>query len=223
MRRVAGEPLGRYWRRCFAEPLGLDFWIGLPPERIPDVAPLHASRTAPAEDAFLRAFAEPGSLTHRAFNSPHGLFSVSSMNTPRAQAASFPAFGGIGTASALARFYGMLAKGGQADGRAFIPLGAVEAMATRLSNGPDRVLLIDTAFSAGFMQDPIDAAGGKMRTILGRSFRAFGQPGAGGSLGFADPDTGIGFAYVMNQMAPGVLPNARGLLLVERMYEALGR
>lgn len=217
VRRVTGQPLGRYWRQSFGEPLGIDFWIGLPAKRLPDVAPLHAARTAPAPDAFLRAFAETGSITHRAFGSPRYLLSVSSMNTDEARATSFPAFGGIGSATALARFYAALAGGGQP----LIAPGAVAAMSSRLTNGFDRVLRLETAFSAGFMQDPLSPAGEKSRSTFGPSMRAFGHPGAGGSVAFADPDAGIGFAYVMNQMEAGVLPNAKSLLLIQRMYEAL--
>ena len=212
VRRVAGMPLGKYWRQKFAEPLGLDFWIGLPEERLADVSPLYASRTPPANDAFFRAFLEPGSLTHRAFSSPYGLFSVSSMNTAAARLTPFPAFGGIGSAPALAKFYAALACGRD---------GLLEAATRRLANGPDLVLHLDTAFSAGFLLDPLRADGGKLRCSFGPSQRAFGQVGAGGSVGFADPDRGLGFAYVMNQMEPGVLPNAKSLLLIERMYEAL--
>ena len=222
VRRVTGQALGHYWREWFGQPLGLDFWIGLPPARLGEVAPLVAARTAaPEGDPFMEAFAETGSLTNRAFSSPTGFFTVSSMNTPKAATASFPAFGGIGTAEALARFYAGLACGGVQEGRSFMPAGAVEAMSRRLANGFDRVLRLDTAFSAGFLQDPLDAAGGKLRSAFGPSARAFGQVGAGGSVTFADPERGIGFAYVMNQMEPGVLPNARSLLLIERMYEVL--
>jgi len=94
-------------------------------------------------------------------------------------------------------------------------------MSTRLANGFDRVLRLDTAFSAGFLQDPLSSTGEKSRSIFGPSLRAFGQVGAGGSFAFADPDLHLGFAYVMNQMEPGILPNAKSLLLIQRMYEVL--
>lgn len=221
VRRVTGQPLGHYWRNSFGKPLGLDFWIGVPPARLQDVSPVHAARTPPNEDAFVKAFKDPNSITNRAFSSPDGLFSVSSMNTPAARTASFPAFGGIGSATALAHFYGVLACGGEENGHTLISPGAVAAMSTRLSNGFDRVLQLDTAFSAGFLQDPLSASGEKTQFSLGPSIRAFGQVGAGGSLAFADPDLGIGFGYVMNQMEPGILPNAKSLLLIQRMYEVL--
>ncbi len=222
VRRVAGQPLGAYWRQSFAEPLGLDFWIGLPIERLPDVAPMHPARRPPAQDAFLEAFAQPGSVTHRAFSCPVGLFSVSSMNTAAARMASFPAFGGIGSATALAKFYAMLACGGELNGLRLLPRGAAAALSSRLANGFDCVLRMETAFSAGLMQDPITPGGKKMRFTFGPSLSAFGQPGAGGSVGFADPDLGLGFAYVMNQMEPGILPNPKSTLLIQRMYEVLG-
>ncbi|HEX4086401.1 MAG TPA: serine hydrolase domain-containing protein [Chthoniobacteraceae bacterium] len=221
VRRVTGMALGHYWRKSFAEPLGLDFWMGLPAGRLKDVATLHAPRVAPPEDDFLKAFAETGSLTNRAFSCPTGLLTVSSMNSAAARMSAFPAFGGIGSASALARLYGMLAGGGEDAGRRYLAPGALEAMSHTLTSGFDLVLRMDNAFSAGFLQDPVDAAGKKLRASFGPSARAFGQVGAGGSVGFADPDRAIGFAYVMNQMEPGVLPNAKSLLLIQRMYEAL--
>jgi CubicO group peptidase (beta-lactamase class C family) len=222
VRRVAGEPLGRYWRRCFAEPLGLDFWMGLPADRVGEPATLYASRIAPPEDPFLKAYADTSSLTHRAFSCPHGLFSVSSMNTAAARLSSFPAFGGVGSARALAKFYGMLACGGTLDGVEIMAPGAIAPMSTRRVNGFDQVLRMETAFGTGVMLDPLDGNGQKTRFTFGRSMSAFGQPGAGGSFGFADPERRIGFAYVMNQMQPGVLPNAKSTLLLERMDEVLG-
>jgi CubicO group peptidase (beta-lactamase class C family) len=83
------------------------------------------------------------------------------------------------------------------------------------------VLLLETAFSAGFMRDPVDAAGRKLRTNFGPSLTAFGHPGAGGSHAFADPENGVAFAYVMNQMEPGVLPGPKALRLVEALYDSI--
>lgn len=220
VRRISGIALTEYWREHLAEPLGLDLWIGLPPEKLDAVSPIHTARTVPAESPFLRAFADPASLTSRAFGSPRGLHSVSSMNTPKARTAAFPAFGGIGTASALGKFYAMLANGGELDGQRFFSAPAIRWMSTTCATGFDKVLQMQTAFSAGFMKDPVDAEGRKIRATFGPSQLAFGQPGAGGSLAFADPKNRISFAYVMNQMEPGVLPNEKSLRLVRALYES---
>ena len=219
LRRITGTTLRDYWRAQFAEPLGLDVWIGLPPERVAQASAIFPAKTAPPQgDPFYTAFATPDSLTARAFASPRGLHSVASMNTPEARAASFGAFGGIGTARGLAKFYALLAGGGVWNGRRFFLPSTLDWMTTTLTQGPDRVLQIETAFAAGFMRDPVDADGGKKRTHFGPSLRAFGHPGAGGSHAFADPATGLAFAYVMNQMEPGVFPGPKCLRLVAALY-----
>jgi len=219
VRRIAGKPLGEYWREVFAEPSGLDFWIGAPPALVDKVAPILPPRTAPPKDRFYTAFVTPGSYTLRAFASPEGLGSVAAMNAPAGRVASLPGFGGIGTAAALGKFYAMLANNGTMDGRAFFEPRTLDWMKTTLAQGDDRVLLTDTAFSAGFMRDPITPDGKKLRTIFGPSHSAFGHPGAGGSHAFADPGNRIAFAYVMNQMEPGVLPGPKALRLVDAIYE----
>ena len=213
--RLTGVTLREYWRAHFAEPLGLDVWIGMPPERVAGASSIFPAKTAPPKgDPFYTAFLTPGSLTARAFASPRGLHSVASMNAPEARASSFGAFGGIGTARGLAKFYALLAGGGALEGRRFFTPATLDGMTTTLTQGPDRVLLAETAFSAGFMRDPLDAQGAKLRAHFGPSPRAFGHPGAGGSHAFADPDTGLAFAYVMNQMEPGVFPGPKALRLV---------
>jgi CubicO group peptidase (beta-lactamase class C family) len=219
VRRIAGVPLGSYWRTELAEPLGIDFWIGLPEERLTEPANVFPAKISPPKgDAFYSAFLTPGSLTSRSFASPRGLHSVASLNSPEVRAASFPAFGGIGTARALARFYALLANGGTLDNLQLFDERTIGWMSTTLAQGPDRVLLMDTAFSAGFMRDPQDAAGKKMRENFGPSSSAFGHPGAGGSFAFADPEHRLSFAYVMNQMEPGVLPGPKALRMVHALY-----
>jgi CubicO group peptidase (beta-lactamase class C family) len=220
LRRITkGRMLREYWRTEFAEPLGLDVWIGLPPERVTEPAAIFPTKTSPPKgDAFYTTFLTPSSMTARAFASPRGLHSVAAMNGPEARTASFGAFGGVGTGRGVAKFYAMLAEGGALDGRRWFKPRTLDWMTRTLTQGPDRVLLLETAFSAGFMRDPVDASGRKIRTNFGPSLLAFGHPGAGGSHAFADPENRISFAYVMNQMDPGVLPGPKALRLVEELY-----
>ncbi len=222
VRRLAGKTLGDYWREHFAEPLSLDAWIGLPESLHGRVAQILAAKMGVGgehEDAFAIAMATPGSIPREAFTTPTGTPSASGMNTVAFRSASIPAFGGIATASALAKFYAMLASGGQWGGQSYVSERVLGWMKTRLSNGLDQTLCTPTSFSAGFMMDPIATDGQKQRSLMGPSFRAFGHPGAGGSLAFADPENGLGFAYVMNQMRLGVLPSSRAVGIVQALYD----
>ncbi len=220
VRRISGETIAQYWRAHIADPLGIEFWFGLPAEldhRVASVFP--AKQPPPKGDPFYTAFTTPGSFTIRAFGSPAGLHSVASLNTPEVRRASFAGFGGIGTANALAKFYALLAQGGSLDGRTIFHEQTLSWMTGMLTQGPDRVLMMDTTFSAGFMKDPVDATGAKVRSSFGKSMKAFGHPGAGGSHAFADPERGWSFAYVMNQMEPGVLPGPKSLKLIEAIEQ----
>jgi len=224
LRRLAGgETLADYWRRVFANPLGIDLWIGLPESqnaRVAAILPPRAGTSSGGDELFARAFSDAASLARRSFSSPAGLAGISAMNSPRIRALSLPSMGGIGSARALARFYAMLASGGTWAGRNFFTKETLGWMTTRLTQGFDPVLQREMAFSAGFMMDPLDGEGRKIRSVLGPSSTAFGHAGAGGSLGFADPETATGFGYVMNQMESGVLPRERCEALVRSVYGA---
>ena len=139
------------------------------------------------------------------------------MNAAENRARPFVSFGGIGSATALAKFYALLAHGGALDGQRFFSEKTIAQMTTTLAVGMDRVFLLPTAFSAGFMQDPPEAR----RRLFGPSPLAFGHPGAGGSHAFADPENNVSFAYVMNQMEQKLLPNEKSLRLVTALYDAL--
>ncbi|MGI8436420.1 MAG: serine hydrolase domain-containing protein [Chthoniobacterales bacterium] len=218
VRRLAGVPLSKYWRTTFANPLALDLWIGLPEAENARVATIYAARAdhAPEPAKFYRELATPGTLVRRVFTSPAGLHSIGGMNTAEVRARDFVSFGGIGSASSLAKVYAMLAAGGELDGRRYFKAETIRQMTTTLDSGMDRVFQIPTAFSAGFMKDPPETA----RRIFGPSPLAFGHPGAGGSHAFADPENGIGFAYVMNQMEQSLLPNEKSFRLVDALYQS---
>lgn len=214
VRRAADMPLGAYWRKTFGDALALSFWIGLPEELDSHVARMHAARVEDLKKPgpFEAALADKSSLTARSFAQPAGIQGAAATNRPEVWRASLPSFGGVGNARSLARFYDRLAA------KEFFRGAWSEALTRRASNGPDLVLQQPTAFSAGFMMDPLDESGGKLRATFGPSFDAFGHPGAGGSLAFADPENRIGFAYVMNRMENGVLRETRPARLVQALY-----
>ncbi len=223
VRRIAGKTLSDYWQENFARPLNLDFWIGLPTKENSRVATMYAAKSGkPPEpknrqsgsDQFYADLVTPGTLARKTFTSPYGLHVISKMNEPAIRAHPIVSFGGIGSASALAKFYSMLANGGKFDGQTFFSGKTIAWMTTTLADGMDRVFQIPTAFSAGFMKDPRNAA----RRMLGPSRTSFGHPGAGGSHAFADPENKIAFAYVMNQMEQSLLPNEKSLRLVDAIY-----
>ena len=218
VRRIARKTLSQYWREVFAQPLNLDLWIGLPEEENARVATVYAAKsgTPPEPKKFYSDLTTPGTLARKTFTSPYGLNSVSGMNTPAIRAQPIVSFGGIGSASALAKFYSMLANGGKLAEQTFFSQETIAWMSNTLADGMDRVFQILTAFSAGFMKDPPDAA----PRMFGMSPNAFGHPGAGGSHAFADPENRISFAYVMNQMEQSLLPNEKSLRLVDAVYRA---
>ena len=216
VRRIAGKALSDYWQENFARPLNLDFWIGLPKEENSRVATMYAPKSGrpPEPKQFYADLVTAGTLARKTFSSPYGLKTVGGMNTPSIRAQPIVSFGGIGTASVLAKFYSMLANGGKADGQTFFSGETLELMSVTLTDGIDRVFQIPTAFSAGFMKDSQNAA----RRMFGPSRTSFGHPGAGGSHAFCDPENRIAFAYVMNQMEQSLLPNEKSLRLVDTIY-----
>jgi CubicO group peptidase (beta-lactamase class C family) len=224
-RLSGGQGIGAVLRERVTGPLDADFWIGLPSSEHHRVARIYPGKmkdtSAGPEAAFFAAFTKPDTLTRRAFASPAGLHAVGDMNQPAAWTAALPAFGGVGSARGLGKIYGLLAAGGVWDGRTLVPSTVIDQLSTRLVDGMDRVLLIPTAFSAGCMMDPLAGDGTKQRSHFGPSLRAFGHPGAGGSHAFADPETGLSFAYVMNQMEQGVMPNDKSLRLVRSLFDTI--
>ena len=216
VRRIAGKALSDYWQENFARPLGLDFWIGLPKKENSRLATMYAPKTGkpPEPKQFYTDLITPGTLARKTFTSPYGLHAVNVMNNVSVRAHPIVSFGGIGSASALAKFYSVLANGGKADGQTFFSAETLELMSATLTDGIDRVLQIPTAFSAGFIKDSRNAE----RRMLGPLRTSFGHPGAGGSHAFADPENKIAFAYVMNQMEQSLLPNEKSLRLVDAIY-----
>ncbi|MFD6919842.1 serine hydrolase domain-containing protein [Streptomyces sp. NPDC059944] len=216
VRRVTGRSIGAWIADEIARPLDLDLWVGLPPEqagRVGRVAQVEAPpapgglRTRPKR-AVVEAYADPDSLTRRAFAA---ITPMPDENDPAYRAAVLPASNGIATADGLARFYAALT--GEVDGvRLFSPETTGKARAEH-SAGPDRVLVVNTRFGLGYMLH------GPASPLL--SPGSFGHPGRGGALGFADPESGIAFGYVTNGFRTSVTADARAQALVRAVRAAV--
>jgi CubicO group peptidase (beta-lactamase class C family) len=218
VRRISGQTVGQYFRKEIAEPLGLDFHIGLAEE--------HDARTAemlpmpPPEghdNPIVKALSDPESMTFKAFASPPDLAIPGTVNTRQWRAAEIPAANGHTDARSLARLYGALARGGELDGVPVLSRDAIDRARVEQSYGEDAVLFgLTTRFGLGFMIDLPE------HRIVPQG-EMFGHPGAGGSIGFADPKAGIGFGYVMNKMIipPDYFIDPRWRPLVDATYAAL--
>jgi CubicO group peptidase (beta-lactamase class C family) len=210
--------LGRVLHDEIAEPLGLDFYIGLPSE-IPDerlavlktlsrTRALLALRSTPP--VLIKKMLPPGSLLRRSM-----LLSDLDMNDRRCLDIELPAGNGVGTARAIARAYSAFAEGGTEIGltpESFARVTAPPVVADPL----DAVVGVASYFSLGFMRPGPEP-------FFGSSPRAVGAPGAGGSFAFADPDAHLGYAYVMNKMDFFMFDDPREKPLRDAVYRAIAR
>jgi CubicO group peptidase (beta-lactamase class C family) len=239
VRRVTGKTLGTFFADEVASPLGLSSWIGLPDEVEPRVANLEFDAAPPDPAAMFDAILErlPESvavpegaraMTEAMWTDPNSVAVRSGTlggafgqpdpdgggrNARIVRAAEFPASNMASDARSLARMYA--ATIGEVDGVQLLKPETVEKMyIVQTSNstpyGVPRgmesfVEAVEVPISLGFMRPS------RLQPLFGP--RSFGHSGAGGSLGIADPDMGIGFGYVMNRMASDMRdPRAASLL-----------
>jgi CubicO group peptidase (beta-lactamase class C family) len=215
VRRITGKTLGTFFRDEVAQPLGVDFHIGLPAEHESRVAPLilPPPPTAEQADLFAEILKDPESMLAKAFINPP--VPLDAVNSREWRAAEIPAANGHTNARALARVYGVLASGGALNGTRLLSQAAIDGALIEQSDGPDAVLPLYTRFGLGFMLST-------PKEKMGPNPRTFGHGGMGGSMAFADPDARLGFGYVMNEMHSGLwLIDPRPVALIEALYASL--
>ena len=214
-RRAVKQPIHNYWREEIANMLNLSLWIGddIPEENHHNVSSLLKIRgpVDPRSQPAFSALSNNNSLTSRAYH-------LSNQITSDSHETEFPLPGisGYGSAKSLARFYSLIASGGQWVGFELIPHEVCQWAEELWIQGHDKVLNSTTAYSAGFMKDPVDSKNGTH--LFHSSPRAFGFPGEGGTFAFGDPSSQLGFAYVANQMDRSLLPSEKALCLTRAYY-----
>ncbi|UTF60899.1 serine hydrolase domain-containing protein [Gilvimarinus sp. DA14] len=211
-RAVGAASYAEVFQAEVVEPLGLNAFCGVPAERqgaLADVAPLKkplgslGSASEGANSAALGQLmkADPRGVTNRAFTNPMTL--MNSTNTEAWRSACIPAANCHTDAKSLARFYDALLH--RSDWLGQDTLGELGAES---SSAKDAVLGVPLRFGLGVMlsRDVDDCRYGSMQ--------GFGHPGAGGSLGYADPHRGIGFGYVTARLGQSLLIDARAQRLI---------
>ena len=219
VRRVSGQSLGAFFAEHVAGPTGADFWIGIPDGFDRPIAPIKMAMPGPQD--------MEGKFTQKLMSEPTSIAALSlfnvggwTANQPEAHKAEIGGAGGISNARGQVAMYTPLAVN---DG-SIVSKERVAAM-SRVTTATeiDATLLVATRFASGFMKS-MDNRGKSgshnMSAIIGE--QAFGHVGAGGSIGFADPECGLAFSYTMNQMGTGLLLNDRCQSLIDATYKALG-
>ena len=203
IRRITGKTLGTYLRDEIAGPAGIDFFIGLPPELDGRCADMVPPPPSPEGDELRRQLSvDPTRLSGlalmrvHAYRNPPEISGTGIINTRRWRAAEVPSTNGHGNARAVARLYSALAGDGELDGVHVLSREIVVKAIAEQVYADDMVLQRSTRFGLGFQLTMAERR-------LGPNPRAFGHFGAGGSLGFADPDARLAFAYAMNQGRAG--------------------
>ncbi len=203
VRRVTGRTYGTYLRESLAGPAGIDFFVGLDAALEARCAELAPRPPSPEDEPLRRALSvDPATLQgmnlmrFNTYRNPPELSGTGVVNTHAWRAAEVPSTNGHGNARAVARLYSALAGDGTLDGvRVLAPDTIARAIEPQV-DGNDLVLQRPTRFGLGFQLTMPERP-------LGPNPRAFGHFGAGGSLGFADPDAHVAFGYAMNQGRAG--------------------
>jgi len=222
LRRVDPQhrSLGQFFQDEIASPLGLDVYI-----RLPEAIPNSHLATIAQPGLIERLFGFPLRLTLDAMNRRSNIYralmvnpgSAVSHDPQRVYARNLevPSGGAVGTARAIAHAYSVFATGGRELGVRPETLDLLAAPAVPPTRGfYDECMKGDgVQFSLGFMKpSPAWPFG---------SASSFGSPGAGGSLGFADPTAGVGYAYVTSQMGTRFTGDPRDVALRDALYAAL--
>lgn len=223
VKRVSGQSLCAFFKQEIADPLGMDYWISLPESeasRVAPIIPLLPGPDSPVTDFTTALMNDPKSISHLAFFNSGGW----DLNSAETMTAEIGGAGGLSNARGMVGMYVPLANDGAANGKQLLSMSSVQRM-SEISTATtcDATLLMPSRFALGFMKtiDNRHRPQGHLESaILGRG--AFGHVGAGGSIGFADPDCHLSFAYTMNKMGGGLMLNERGQSLVDATYKALG-
>ena len=214
-RRVDGRLPGTWLREEVAGPLGADLVWGLTPtERARCADVVWETDVDRGIDWFsAQAETEEERMVALGYANPPGFSGIGVVNTDEWRATQVPSTNLHATARGVARLYTALAAGGALDGTTVLGTDLLAEATSTQSEGWCPVLERDASFGLGFQPTRPDRP-------FGPNAGSFGHFGTGGALGFADPQAGVGFGYVMNAVRPR-WQNPRNRALRDALYACL--
>jgi CubicO group peptidase (beta-lactamase class C family) len=209
VRRITGQTLGTFFRREIAEPLGADFWIGLPASedaRVADLVPFELPAQA--------AHAQLSDIQTATLSDTR--IDIAWAKTRAWRGAEIPAVNGHGNARSVAEIHALLANGGVAKGKRLMSEAGCRKALELQVEGPDLVMRgLEVRFGLGFaLPSPILRLDPPSPNTL---FWA----GSGGSIVLIDLDARTTFAYVMNRMTPAIVGDERSFRIARALWQGL--
>lgn len=211
VRRITGTSIGSFLEAEIARPLGIDAWIGTPPDQLRRVARLASSTP----------LVLPATGTHDLAwsiqrNPPRFEADAIAANNPLWLMSEVPATNAVAGSAGMARLYGCLASGGELEGVRLLDPATIDLVRGERTRGIDYVSGTPMAFGLGFQLQAGDQP-------LGPERDAFGHPGAGGSVHGAWPSLGVGFSYVTRQLTGSPSGAARSGSVLAALHRAIER
>ncbi|MDH6244163.1 serine hydrolase domain-containing protein [Mycobacterium sp. OTB74] len=210
-RSVTGKGMRTLFREEIAEPLNAEgIHLGRPPadSRTKAAQIIHPQLNLPNPLFNLIAPYAAQSQFSGGFGALYfpGMKSTVQGDTPMLDS-EIPAANAVATARGLARMYGALANGGQLGGRQFLSSELTTGLVGRPSLALDHTVVMPMSFHLGYHSMPIPGL-----------LPGFGHVGLGGSLGWADPESGLSFGFVHNRLlTPFVVADQAGFVATAAM------
>ena len=204
IKRISGKSIGNFFREEIAEPLNIDFHIGLDDSQHPRVAEIHQAVQSNPEDIFEL---EEGSVVKKVMT--NGIMTAPDALTPEWRRAEVPAAGGHGNGRSIAEFMALMANGGLYNGKRIFSNEVTEYALQEQIRGDDLVLVEPLRWGIGFAL-PIENA--TWHSFLGE--KSCFWAGWGGSMSIADMEKKISFGYSPYLMEEGALGAERSMNLV---------
>ena len=199
IKKITTKSIGELVFELLFNKLKVDFFIGTPKDRLPNIATLYENKI---ENKIVSEF--------NAFNNPE--HEINFYNKQDWQIAEVPSMNGHGNARSIAKIYDVFVNDLIKEKNVLLSKSSINKCLTECDSRIDKSLMMPIRWS----EIGLILRGG---WLFGKNKESFGHNGWGGSLGFADPVLGIGVAYATNKINPTMASDQRVINLLKKFYD----